>query len=132
MSVRELTQSTSKGGRHHESEGRPTRTSAPSSPPAASTAAGTPESARPPEAASSGIALTPWWTRVPDRLEYEFEALRHAGIQFSRRDHDFAEGILVLDLVVETEDAGRVELRAEFPDFYPYVRPEVYAVTLNL
>jgi molybdopterin/thiamine biosynthesis adenylyltransferase len=132
MSVRESMPSTTRGGRHDESEGQQTRTSAPSSPSATSTAAGTPESARSPETASSGIALTPWWTRVPERLEYEFEALRRAGIQFSRRDADFAEGILVLDLVVDDEHGGKINLRAEFPDFYPYVRPEVYAATLSL
>src|SRR5579864_9007258 len=38
----------------------------------------------------------------------------------------------VLDLLVDTDDVGPVELRAEFPDFYPYVRPEVYATTLDL
>jgi molybdopterin/thiamine biosynthesis adenylyltransferase len=135
MSVRELTRSTAEGGRNHESEGRSTRTSAP---PTASTAstpsagAGTPKSAGATETATCGVALTPWFARVPERLEYELEALRHAGIQFSRRADDFTQGILVLDLIVDTADQGKIELRAEFPDFYPYGRPEVYATTLNL
>ena len=48
---------------------------------------------------------------MPERLEYELVALRHAGIQFSRRADDFAQGILVLDLIVDTADQGKIELR---------------------
>jgi molybdopterin/thiamine biosynthesis adenylyltransferase len=76
--------------------------------------------------------LKPWWVRVPERLDFEFEALRRANIKFERSPSDFARDILVLDLVVPLENNGQVELVAAFPDLYPYVRPEVYAPSLSL
>ena len=75
--------------------------------------------------------LRPWWEQVPERLEYELEALRSARVEFSRRDEEFVKGVLVLDLRVPL-DGEVFALRAEFPDFFPYVRPEVYAEDLSL
>jgi hypothetical protein len=76
--------------------------------------------------------LKPWFERLPERLDFEFEALRDAGYTFDKRDAEYGRGILVLDLVVSTEDHGDVHLVADFPDVYPYVRPEVYAPALDL
>jgi len=73
-----------------------------------------------------------WWERLPERLDFEFEALRNVGYKFEKRDAEFARGVLLLDLVVPTDDHGEVNLVADFPDLYPYVRPEVYAPTLDL
>jgi hypothetical protein len=76
--------------------------------------------------------LKPWFERLPERLDFEFEALRDAGYTFEKRDAEYGRGILVLDLVVPTEDHGDVRLIADFPDVYPYLRPEVYAPALDL
>lgn len=76
--------------------------------------------------------LKPWWERLPKRLDFELEALQQAGIEFARRDDDFLRGLLVLDLEVTVGGSESIELRAEFPDLYPYTRPEVYAPDLAL
>jgi hypothetical protein len=75
--------------------------------------------------------LKPWWERIPERLDYEIEALRTACIEYARRNADYFRGILILDLVVRLDNEV-FQLRAEYPDLYPYVRPEVYADHLTL
>lgn len=75
--------------------------------------------------------LAPWWELRPERLEYELESLRVAGIPFERDEESFARGTLSLRLhpIVDGEP---LELIVEFPDIYPYARFEIRAPGLDL
>ncbi|HUT59187.1 MAG TPA: E2/UBC family protein [Phycisphaerae bacterium] len=72
-----------------------------------------------------------WWELYPDRLEYELKALDEAAIEYKRDEEAFSEGVLCLHLSV-TVDGEPLNLRAVFPDLYPYFRFEVFAPSLNL
>ncbi|HKV95852.1 MAG TPA: ThiF family adenylyltransferase [Candidatus Angelobacter sp.] len=75
--------------------------------------------------------MTPWWEQLPERLKYELEALRKAGIQFDQPVKDNLAGVLSLNVNL-THKGEKLKLRAEYPPFYPYVRFEVFAPDLNL
>jgi len=70
----------------------------------------------------------PWWEIYPSRLKRELDALKQAGIEYTRDGDAFAMGILCLH--IEMERAGK--LRVVFPDLYPYFRFQVYALELEL
>lgn len=76
----------------------------------------------------------PWWEQFPGRLEYELEELKALGIVPVRDDTAWAGGVLTLTFVAPDSltGAGDVELVATFPDFYPYLRPEVQAPAMEL
>lgn len=75
--------------------------------------------------------MRPWWERWPERLDYELEQLRDAGISFERDQKAFSRGSIVLRLspIIEGDS---IELVAEFPALFPYFRFEVTAPTLDL
>lgn len=72
-----------------------------------------------------------WWDEWPDRLKYELQALEDAGIPYKRDEQAFKEGRLELELCA-TVAGEKIELRARFPDLYPYFRFEVFAPKLSL
>lgn len=72
-----------------------------------------------------------WWERWPDRLELELELLRHAGIRYEQDPAAFARGVLRLRLWADLEGT-EMELVAQFPASYPYLRVEVSAPALRL
>ncbi|MBN73102.1 MAG: hypothetical protein CME32_27925 [Gimesia sp.] len=75
--------------------------------------------------------LAPWWEQNPDRLKYEYTALKHAGISYSVDEKASACGILRLNL--EMPYAGEsIKLIVTFPDLYPYFRFQVDAPGLDL
>ena len=96
---------------------------------AAETGAGGPAGAAPPATGGPGVA--PWWEAVPGRFDAELEALRQAGIPFQLRQAEKDAGVIVLDLAVTIKGA-ETPLVARYPDTFPYLRPEVYAPTLEL
>lgn len=73
----------------------------------------------------------PWWIKWGGLLELELASLRAAGIPFERDEKAFADGYLVLH-IHPTVEGERIDLVAIFPDFYPYLRPEVIAPALGL
>lgn len=75
--------------------------------------------------------LRPWWQRWPERLDYEIEALRAAGIPFDIDEGARAVGAIRLNLR-PTVEGEQLNLVAVFPDLYPYVRFEVLAPDLTL
>lgn len=77
------------------------------------------------------MTLQRWRDRWPGRLEWELRALDEAGITYIQDEEAFRQGILKLALQVRVGDSD-LPLIAVFPAFYPYVRFEVYARTLNL
>lgn len=72
-----------------------------------------------------------WWKERPGLLEEEFQALDEAGIRYERVDE--ALGYNVIELRLFPEVSGTTyELVATYPDDYPYFRPEVRALGLDL
>jgi hypothetical protein len=76
--------------------------------------------------------MTPWWERIPGRLEYELEALKCAGIAAVVDERARERGVIALRLTMPEGTPLTRNLLAEFPDTYPYTRPEVYAPDLSL
>jgi molybdopterin/thiamine biosynthesis adenylyltransferase len=72
-----------------------------------------------------------WWTRNPERLEFELQALRDARIPFTPVQESIDQGTYQLRLSPAV-DGKTIELIAAFPDLYPYFRFEVFAPDLNL
>lgn len=75
--------------------------------------------------------MNTWWTRNPERLEFELQALRAAGIPFTPIQESIDQGMYRLRLS-PTVDGKTIELTAAFPDLYPYFRFEVFAPDLSL
>lgn len=75
--------------------------------------------------------LQPWWKRWPDLLDLELKALERAGIPNTLDPDALAAGVVKLR-VTPLAHGRRLNLTAIFPDFYPYVRPEVIAPDLEL
>jgi hypothetical protein len=68
----------------------------------------------------------PWWETWPELLDREFSSLRQHNFEYQVDSAAKAAGILRLDLSVVI--AGRrLQLRATYPDLYPYFRFEVQA-----
>jgi hypothetical protein len=70
-----------------------------------------------------------WERRWPGRLQDELDALEAAGVVPEIDQVALAEGVLVLRLEWSV-DGKRIALRAVFPDVYPRMRPEVFAIDL--
>lgn len=69
-----------------------------------------------------GVAPTrPWWERIPERLDYELQALDDAGIPYERDEDAFAAGVARLFIHPEI-DCERLDLTITFPDLYPFFR----------
>jgi molybdopterin/thiamine biosynthesis adenylyltransferase len=72
-----------------------------------------------------------WWEQFPGRLEYELEALTRAGIEYEQPLRNNETGVVSLTVKVRQKDQ-LLELRAEYPPFFPFVRFEVFAPDLTL
>ncbi len=76
----------------------------------------------------------PWWERYPGRLEHERSALQSLGIAVHENPAARADG--VIKWTVEAPDAytgqGPVRLVVTFPEFYPFLRPDVTAPDLDM
>lgn len=75
--------------------------------------------------------MNTWWTRNPERLEFELQALRDAGIPFAPIQESIDQGTYRLRLT-PTINGETVGLFAVFPDLYPFFRFEVFAPELTL
>jgi hypothetical protein len=75
--------------------------------------------------------MLPWWEISPERLEWEYEWLRHLGFKFQELRKDSDSGTLEL-LVHFPIDERTLSLRVVFPPFYPITRFEVFTDDLNL
>ena len=71
--------------------------------------------------------MRPWWIRLPERLDHEKQALDVIGATYVLDENARARGILRLDV-----QFGEHRLVAEYPDLYPFFRPQVFAPDLNL
>lgn len=76
--------------------------------------------------------MRPWWDAYPERLEAEIASLRADGIEVHRDDGCFAQGFVRLNLLLPEGKWLTRQLYADFPDSFPYIRPEVYAPDLAL
>ena len=77
------------------------------------------------------MPIPKWEERWPGRLDFEFQALRDAGIPFDRNEAAWEKGILKLRLQLDIH--GReVPATATFPDLYPDFRVRVDAASLDL
>ena len=75
--------------------------------------------------------IAPWWERYPGRLEWELHQLEAAGLPARIDEAARASGQIILD-VDATLHGEQHTLRVVFPDFYPELRFEVFAPTLDL
>lgn len=75
--------------------------------------------------------LKRWWELWPGRLEAELSALEAAGVKYVCDGQALKRGKVILYLQL-TLDGKPLSLEARFPDFYPYMRFEVFAPDLNL
>lgn len=74
----------------------------------------------------------PWFESLPDRLARELEDLAEAGAEWEVDEKARAAGLLRISRLSWPFEGGRLELVAEYPDLYPYFRPEVRAPGLKL
>jgi hypothetical protein len=74
----------------------------------------------------------PWFERNPDRLRRELRDLAAAGATYAIDEEARAAGLLRLDPFEWPWRDGFLTLVAEFPDFFPYFRPEVKTKDLHL
>lgn len=75
--------------------------------------------------------MAKWWHEHPQRLEWEYKALREAGIRFETDDTAFAAGIARITawpIINGVEE----EFTVTFPELYPFFRFDVKAKNLNL
>jgi len=72
-----------------------------------------------------------WWEVWPERLEWELDALRSAGIQYEILEQNPKTGVLRLSFPY-TVNEELIALEAVFPCFYPYTRCEIIAPELTL
>lgn len=72
-----------------------------------------------------------WWDRVPGRLEYEKKELDKNNIKYKVDDNAFKNGKLIIYLQYKFKQEI-LKLKAEFPDYYPFFRFEVFAPELDL
>ena len=72
-----------------------------------------------------------WWEVWPERLKWELEALKSAGIEFEIVEQDAKTGVLRLSFTYQVNDEP-IALVAVFPCFYPYTRCEIIAPDFKL
>lgn len=75
-----------------------------------------------------------WWETYPGRLEQEAAALQALGVSFEEDPAAMAQGIIRWTFTVPDTVSGRgdIRLEASFPEFYPYVRPDVVAPDMTM
>ncbi len=73
-----------------------------------------------------------WTAALPERVAYEMDEFARRGLHATVQESELAQSArLVIDVEL-THDAQPLRLRVVFPDSYPYLRPEVYALGLAL
>lgn len=73
-----------------------------------------------------------WWDKYPERLEFEIQELKTAGILCELDEDALAEGVAVLNIVADVEGHPKLFLKAIYPDLYPIMPFEIIAPTLSL
>lgn len=84
--------------------------------------------------------MKPWFEQFPHRLEEEIAALKATGVVVTVDEHLKNEGIIRLSFTIDKgnaafqlpDNAGDIDLIIAYPDLYPYFRPNVYALALDL
>ena len=76
-------------------------------------------------------AAAPWFEELPDRLARELSDLAEVGATWQVDEEARSKGVLKLSPLMWPFD-GILELSVDFPDLYPYFRPEVGAPRLRL
>jgi molybdopterin/thiamine biosynthesis adenylyltransferase len=77
------------------------------------------------------LPMKPWWELWPERLEWELDALRSAGVEYKILEQDPKTGVLRLSFPYCVNEEV-IALEAVFPCFYPYTRCEIIAPELTL
>ncbi|GAB3543077.1 ThiF family adenylyltransferase [Arthrobacter tecti] len=80
------------------------------------------------------IDFLPWWEQHPGRLEHERSALQPLGVTVSEDSAAKSDGIIKWTVAVPDAFTGQgdVQLVVTFPEFYPFLRPEVTAPDLDM
>jgi molybdopterin/thiamine biosynthesis adenylyltransferase len=78
------------------------------------------------------VTPEPWWRANPERLQREEQALRDAGIAFTRNDDAARAGVIQMTVTVVGRDGRPVEMSAVYPDTYPYFKPTVFVEPMGL
>lgn len=82
-------------------------------------------------AGSPSRIIAPWWERWPGRLKWELEQLTAKGLQVDIDEASRQRQQVVLRVVAPAAGENHT-FTVVFPDFYPELRFEVYAPTLDL
>jgi hypothetical protein len=72
--------------------------------------------------------MQPWFEKIPERLEYELDALRKAGYSFEIEERTEEDGRLTLKVPYPIEGESH-DLKIVFPDNFPYFPVEIFAPT---
>ncbi len=73
-----------------------------------------------------------WTERYPGRLEHELAEFERRGLEFELDEELLAEqGRVVLRGAIE-RDGEKISLQVGYPDFFPFIRPEVSAPGLKV
>ena len=89
------------------------------------------------------MSTTPWFVADPERLARELESLRHDGALVEINETSRKQGRLRLDVTYPTPPStpeeiggapagGTVRLEVDYPDAFPYFRPDVRAPDVRL
>lgn len=80
------------------------------------------------------VDFLPWWERYPGRLEHELSALQSLGIAVHEDPEMRADGVIkwTVDAPAAYTGQGIVRLVVTFPEFYPFLRPDVTAPALDM
>ncbi|MDB5479097.1 MAG: hypothetical protein JWO83_150 [Caulobacteraceae bacterium] len=73
----------------------------------------------------SNAAVPAWELRFPGRFRFELDELAAAGAKVAIHPGPLADGLLVLDLLWP-RPAGVLNLRAVYPESFPFFRPSVH------
>jgi molybdopterin/thiamine biosynthesis adenylyltransferase len=76
--------------------------------------------------------MKPWWGKYPERLDFEIQELKDAGILCEQDKTALAEGTVVLHLVADVVDHPGLKLKVVYPEFYPEFPFEIESVDLAL
>ncbi|MGJ9373833.1 ThiF family adenylyltransferase [Nesterenkonia sp. CF4.4] len=80
------------------------------------------------------VNFMPWWEQYPGRLEHERAALQSLGVTVREDAEARAQDVIRWTVIVPDEytKQGDVQLIVTFPEFYPFLRPDVRAPDLDM
>lgn len=66
-----------------------------------------------------------WWHRYPEEYAAEITSLNSSGLRWSKDEDAFQKGVLVVNIDYPLQSGNLVNLKASYPDSFPYFPPSV-------